>query len=693
MAVTFHSCSNLTFYAANPFVPFFPTHLSNIHDNLLYSTHEFAMLKTEEFIFALEQKFAIAAIIDSPIHLGALVKILRMMNTEQNGIIRAAFQKQEGYLSRFFSHEGWEEWTQNRSALGRIALVFIDYALQPKKTVMNRIDLETARRANQEAEQVLQRLALQADTEESETIFKPSYLSAIGNRLSSLDARLGRLLGRLFTILPGVGATPTSSGDQKCANSGREQQCEGSDQFSERQPPDIGDKIVALTTTFNGKCTPSALLKNMGTPPQDMLWYKEAIHEMEETLFQDFMRGGYSGVLASLHMGNAALLMKWHADIYPEFLALRTESFKFYQNQISFNRKVEAEILDYLSEAQKSLAELYVLLPKIKEYNSNLFSTGDCNEVADAIINKENSRILKLHQNFVNSLADFLTKIEGLETSIGNTLKNMRTSNKDIVGVETIFRNISEKNKSLENVKKNAEAEKNRLLSKAQEAVEKESLSRKKEFVNSGRDYCFLGICFGSKASETKLYQADFGSKELYEEYLASKAKFDNDIKTINKEIDEQRKELRFALKNALVGSTNSLDNKNVEEACSAFSNALMFVDQLKEDIAAKKSDAEVQIDIIKKKLKARSGANNIDPDYYLGELYKIILFLHSKWKLSYTQSSMLEVIEKDEIRLWSEASMKNSNVISFMNDVINKIIRLCCINNPSDDLCKNSCR
>jgi len=52
-------------------------------------------------------------------------RISQLPQTEENHIaeISQAFFKQRGYFLRLFSDKSWEEWTENRTALGKVAFL------------------------------------------------------------------------------------------------------------------------------------------------------------------------------------------------------------------------------------------------------------------------------------------------------------------------------------------------------------------------------------------------------------------------------------------------------------------------------------------------------------------------------------------------------------------------------------------
>lgn len=81
-------------------------------------------------------------------------------STLDDEIVYRAFVKHKGYGSRLFSSETWEEWTENRTPLGRVVSNFLEYAFQgegQKAKLINRSE-RWLERANKEAQQLLNNL-------------------------------------------------------------------------------------------------------------------------------------------------------------------------------------------------------------------------------------------------------------------------------------------------------------------------------------------------------------------------------------------------------------------------------------------------------------------------------------------------------------------------------------------------------
>lgn len=102
-----------------------------------------------------------------------LVKILKYVN--QGHWFHDAFLKKEGYCSRLFSNETWDEWTEQRTALGR-AVDYLQHSSYGKKMG------PLFKQANQEAKALIKTfeevdLTPECWTQQSEGSFKPIFNS------------------------------------------------------------------------------------------------------------------------------------------------------------------------------------------------------------------------------------------------------------------------------------------------------------------------------------------------------------------------------------------------------------------------------------------------------------------------------------------------------------------------------------
>ncbi|MBS0622397.1 MAG: hypothetical protein JSR80_05520 [Verrucomicrobia bacterium] len=79
---------------------------------------------------------------------------------ETNAIIQRALKKENGYFIRLFSNESWDEWLEDKTALGRVVSLFTDYceSSKPLTSFVKRLDEKIIEKANREAANLLSSL-------------------------------------------------------------------------------------------------------------------------------------------------------------------------------------------------------------------------------------------------------------------------------------------------------------------------------------------------------------------------------------------------------------------------------------------------------------------------------------------------------------------------------------------------------
>jgi hypothetical protein len=81
-----------------------------------------------------------------------------MAQATYNPNIKVAMKKQQGYLSRFFSNETWEDWVEDKTAIGKVVFAFSNYIenpyLHPKRFIQS-LTPEIVKKANEHAIQLL----------------------------------------------------------------------------------------------------------------------------------------------------------------------------------------------------------------------------------------------------------------------------------------------------------------------------------------------------------------------------------------------------------------------------------------------------------------------------------------------------------------------------------------------------------
>lgn len=115
-------------------------------------------LKTKkEFVDKLEEKIA-----KEGSSLKPLSKLLKkIILDQQNETIKKAMVKPTGYFQRLFSKEGWEEWAERGSSLGRLVSYFTHYLScnsGDQARAIARLDVAMVAEANDQAIMVLQEL-------------------------------------------------------------------------------------------------------------------------------------------------------------------------------------------------------------------------------------------------------------------------------------------------------------------------------------------------------------------------------------------------------------------------------------------------------------------------------------------------------------------------------------------------------
>lgn len=124
----------------------------------------FSLTKTE---VAVQTKDFVDALRTSKDHgLKPLHEILSVMVKEKNELIKQALIKPKGFVSRLFSSESWNEWTQDKTALGRVAGLFSDCLNGTVGTarIKGKLSDEVILKANLEAAKVLQELGANEQT-------------------------------------------------------------------------------------------------------------------------------------------------------------------------------------------------------------------------------------------------------------------------------------------------------------------------------------------------------------------------------------------------------------------------------------------------------------------------------------------------------------------------------------------------
>jgi DNA repair exonuclease SbcCD ATPase subunit len=94
--------------------------------------------------------------------LNPLKAIFLRMTREENKTIKEALDKPRGYFFRLFSNESWEEWLEDKSALGKVVDLFkacskndLENPTLLKRHLKKNLDIDTLKRANENAKSLI----------------------------------------------------------------------------------------------------------------------------------------------------------------------------------------------------------------------------------------------------------------------------------------------------------------------------------------------------------------------------------------------------------------------------------------------------------------------------------------------------------------------------------------------------------
>jgi len=99
-----------------------------------------------------------------------LNEVFQIITEEANSFVRQSFRKKDGYLSRLFSKESWNEWVQDRTSLGRVVSLFLNHIQSSSSSSpqLGRLDFSVIKEASEEAANLLTQLR-------SKEKFEPFY--------------------------------------------------------------------------------------------------------------------------------------------------------------------------------------------------------------------------------------------------------------------------------------------------------------------------------------------------------------------------------------------------------------------------------------------------------------------------------------------------------------------------------------
>jgi hypothetical protein len=128
-----------------------------------------------------------------------LRKVLKIARKEFSPSLRKACLKEGGYWNRLFSSESWSEWTEHRTAIGRVVSLYADFIENqvPIESFTQRLSGEVLKKANEEAKNYLDQRALSKErvlVKQSPSAFPPII------DLSTLDGIKGSILRREWDV-------------------------------------------------------------------------------------------------------------------------------------------------------------------------------------------------------------------------------------------------------------------------------------------------------------------------------------------------------------------------------------------------------------------------------------------------------------------------------------------------------------
>jgi len=148
----------------------------------------------KKFISALKSKALSTLKLHPPLE--PLVEILeKVIFAEHDPAIKLAMNKPSGYIARFFSHESWEEWLENRTALGRVIEALMNCMGNPTResaTVLTELNPTIIYKANQQAVEISRQLQ-SVRTSKANKMCGPIWECNIGSDTAPMSGPDGEL--------------------------------------------------------------------------------------------------------------------------------------------------------------------------------------------------------------------------------------------------------------------------------------------------------------------------------------------------------------------------------------------------------------------------------------------------------------------------------------------------------------------
>ena len=162
----------------------------------LIQNSKIIQIRERAFIKGLEKKLSLQG--KDPSHLKSL--LTHLPDSKGNEVHQALF-KQDGYFKRLFSHESWQEWTEDRTALGNVVFQ-LKNCVESNSRIRNfvkKLDREVILEANKQAKALLEKLEHATSTTTQNEI---SFLSNIQSKSACVNGLIGGTVGSLITKHP-----------------------------------------------------------------------------------------------------------------------------------------------------------------------------------------------------------------------------------------------------------------------------------------------------------------------------------------------------------------------------------------------------------------------------------------------------------------------------------------------------------
>jgi hypothetical protein len=315
-------------------------------------------------------------------------------------------------------------------------------------------------------------------------------------------------------------------------------------------------------------------------------WFHKAIVMQTAAVFKsDFMDALRCAFIANICLLRASSLLVKEPAIFRQILDLYGNSHDLYQDQIAFNRRVELKLIESAEDSHTRIENFHRQIAQI--CGSQLEEKPAVIDSALILHKDETAQALALYTDLRNYCDEFLTKISTLEKKITHCIKSIATKQDLIVDalgkINALMIQQQDLNKKKDQLQKD--------FDKFQETKEKEWKSRKEEREGGG-SVSFLGITIWSEAPTIKIVEADFGSKQAFDDYLKIRA----ETAQLTQQLEAAKNHLTTSMLNSGILHYGQ-DTTKLTDAISSLSAALASVKELELALKIRKSQAETQIE------------------------------------------------------------------------------------------------